>query len=342
MQLLTAPGQMLDLDRDVDSGRTILHLGMTRLVKELVRRGADIDVWDYEHHTPLCKAAMHAYLPSLRFLLQQYQAGGASDLERAMIYPCRNEDIESTLLRHVENNSGPTSVATARYLVKELGADLWRTGPFVNGMHQSLYYLPVHAAAALGSRDMVAFFIDECDIQVDTPAPHLLTTPLHAACCCPNGADSLSVVRYLVEKGADITLQDCHGETAAQNALDTGNRQCHALLARRAKRAVVAIDETQLAEKTRAAEAAAQALLDELAAEETKEEAKKQAKKTKKAKAKSKKHVQAMAGETSGGAAAAAPAAAAVAQSSVASLTAATGRLALDEEVERQRGEGGR
>ena len=181
-------------------------------------------------------------------------------------------------------------MATARYLVKELGADLWPTSPVFNNMHEPALLIPVHAGATQGSRDMVAFFIDECGIPVDTPTQGLHFTPLHAACWgSANDADTLSVVQYLVdEKGADVTLRDVAGATGAENSLDAGKKLCRAFLARRSKRAVVVIDETQLAEKTRAAEAAAQALLDELAAEEAEETAKKQAKKIKKAKTMSK------------------------------------------------------
>jgi len=121
-----------------------------------------------------------------------------------------------------------------------------------------------------GNRDMVAFLsyiyilIDKCGVSVDTPTPNLHLTPLHSAFwSLTDDANALSVVRFLVEKSADVTLQSSAGETAAELALRVGKLECYGFLrhhealsagrkkilekkeaTRRAKRAVVAIDET--------------------------------------------------------------------------------------------------
>ena len=80
LYLLTLPDQELKLNRRLADGHSILHLcavrGMTRLLKELVQRGADMDSSDHSQHTPLCLAACNGYLRIVRFLLEQYQAGG--------------------------------------------------------------------------------------------------------------------------------------------------------------------------------------------------------------------------------------------------------------------------
>lgn len=104
--LLTLPEQELDLNRRIDDNATILHicaqLGSTRVVRELMRRGADMDLCEKRHETPLCIAASYARLTLVRFFLQQYQRRGQSELERALSNPCRKEGTEKcSLLAHV-------------------------------------------------------------------------------------------------------------------------------------------------------------------------------------------------------------------------------------------------
>jgi len=97
LHLLTIPDQTLDLDlnRSLIFQKTLVYLCVQskmpplsqarkvplhfRVVKELVRKGADIDLWDEDHHTPLCAAATQRHLPALRFFLEQYQARGGED-----------------------------------------------------------------------------------------------------------------------------------------------------------------------------------------------------------------------------------------------------------------------
>ena len=115
-----------------------------------------------------------------------------------------------------------------------------------------------------------------------------------SAACKSRGKDGagLRIVKFLVEqRGANLALRNADGEMAAEVALTKGNQHIHEYLTRKeneefARREAITVTEAQLAEQTRAAEAAAQALMEELAAEEAAENARKQAKK-KKAKAKS-------------------------------------------------------
>lgn len=122
LQLLTIPDQTLDLDlnRRLISQKTLVYLCvqsmMPRVVKELVRRGADFDLWDEDHHTPLCAAATQRHLPALRFFLEQYQARGGEELKRALSH--------HSLLGHVfpgctTPESAPLDII--RYLVQEWG-----------------------------------------------------------------------------------------------------------------------------------------------------------------------------------------------------------------------------
>lgn len=135
LELLRLPDQELDLDHRIDDRlNVLLHLcvekELTRAVKELVRQGADIDLWNGEHHTPLCLAAGFAHIPLVRFFLQQYKKRGQSELERVMQNPCKQEKADISLLGHALKNcdSGDmVHVDMVRYLVQEWGADVWRT-----------------------------------------------------------------------------------------------------------------------------------------------------------------------------------------------------------------------
>lgn len=131
LYLLSLPDQELDLNRSLGEDASLLHicakLGSTRVAKELVRRGADMDVKDSEHHTPLCTAAIRAHLPLVRYFLQQYQRRGQSELERALSHPCLEEGLDYSVLIHVIGACLPNSephVAVARYLVREC-TQLW-------------------------------------------------------------------------------------------------------------------------------------------------------------------------------------------------------------------------
>ncbi len=134
LHLLALPGEELDVNRRLDIDNTIFHLcaesGLTHVVKQLVRRGADMDLWDDLHHTPICLAVMHDHVPLVRFLLKQYETRGEAELERALNHPCGNGGSETSLLGHVVKSERDSSVrvATARYLVREWGADPLETG----------------------------------------------------------------------------------------------------------------------------------------------------------------------------------------------------------------------
>jgi len=186
-----------------------------RVVKELVRRGADIDLWDEDHHTPLCAAATQRHLSALRFFLEQYQARGGEELKRALSHPCRKEGKNHSLLGHVF--SGCTMAESApldiiRYLVQGWGADIWgateiRRKSTVGATVSQC--LPLHDAVTYGDLAATTFFIEECGMPVNTSAGVLKFNPLHADCLSAEPEpEILPVVKYLVEeKGADVTLQ---------------------------------------------------------------------------------------------------------------------------------------
>jgi len=301
LHLLALPAQDLDLNRCVDIDKTDLHLcvesGLTRLVKELVRRGADFFLWDDMHHSPLRTAAMHAHLPLVRFLLKQYKARGESELERALYYPCGKKGFEYSLLGHVSEGFGNLNslrhVATDCYLVQERRADLWKPlkvhsyGTDAGKGALPILDLPLHDAAWHGSGELLAFFIEECDMLVDRITTCLEMAPLHSLCMSRRDeAEVLRIVRFLVEqKGANLSLKTIYGETATQLVLRQGKRQIYEFLARKeseeaARQASVRnCAESRLTELVRASEGAT---------EEETESVKKQAKQGKKRKAKGK------------------------------------------------------
>lgn len=87
---------------------------------------------------------------------------------------------------------GPDSVRhvnAARYLVQEWGADPWKgifMGVFRNDDgkaegEKEEFVLFLHAAAVMGAHTMVAFFVEECGMPVDTVTGSRQMTPLHMA-----------------------------------------------------------------------------------------------------------------------------------------------------------------
>jgi hypothetical protein len=145
-----------------------------------------------------------------------------------------------------------------------------------------------------GALALVAYFIEECGMPINTVASPLQMTPLHATLNSPlDAAIILPMIRYLVGEGADLTLRTAAGDTAADITRRMNKPHFYAILTSKENEDVLkgpaaASAESLLAERVQAAEAAAQALINELAAEEVAEEARKQAKKAKKAKAKAK------------------------------------------------------
>lgn len=226
--LLSLPDQELDLNRRLDKDVTILHLcaqlGSASVAKELMRQGADLDLWEEEHETPLCIAAKYARLTLIQFFLRQYQKRGQSELERALDNPCRKHVPGWSLLGYVLDAAPPDSfshVHMARLLVREFGVDVWKPiNTTCSPDGDLLPLLPLHIAAYIGARRMRSFFIEECGMPVDAALTNLLT-PLHVV-SMGNGenADLLSVVRYTVEeKDADVFLRTSQGRTAADFAL---------------------------------------------------------------------------------------------------------------------------
>jgi len=99
-------------------------------------------------------------------------------------------------------------------------------------------FLPLHYAAYRGALALLRFFLEECQMPVDTIGGTMELTPLHAACLRPtNEADVLAVVQYLVmEKGADIGLKTSEGKIASDLARMSGKRQILKNCARREKK----------------------------------------------------------------------------------------------------------
>lgn len=223
-------------------GFTLLHFcarsGCMSLAEELVRRGADMDLADKHNHTPLCVAPYCAHLPTLRYFPAQYQARGAEELESAIACPCRGDQGFSLLAHVVEgsrHNDPAAHLTMARYLVEECGADiweaLWKYKTFIKigdaKVPMSIAFLPLHSAAYRGALALLRFFLEECQMPVDTVVGTMKPTPLHAACMNPGDErDVLQVVRYLVlEKGGDITLRTGTGKTVADLARMSGKQQ---------------------------------------------------------------------------------------------------------------------
>ena len=93
---------------------------------------------------------------------------------------------------------------------------------------------PLMYAIAVEGPQCVNMLRELCDAGADVNQPDPLygTTPLVWAA---NG-DSVAVVKFLLERGADVRATDGEGKTAFRRAMDSGQRQI-ALVLRRAEQA---------------------------------------------------------------------------------------------------------
>ena len=284
LQLLALPGQG-DLHLDIRHPSILLTfsagLGELRLVRELLARGIDLDARNEEGYSALCMAAKRWHKERMNVLLEEYQARGR--LSEALEATSFEENgTLQPILWHVIKPLPPdlTSVIAAddvdnevkqlsalRELESRWGVDVRR--PF---FYQGCHVLALYVSAAYGNLSLTKYLIEECGLSVDELTPTGRNTLLSFACHIGFSdfeERQLPVIKYLLEKGADVIHRDSDGQTPQQITFKF-KMKIYGVLGRHrlAKSKGWAEDTEVLAAKQKEADAAAQALLAELEAEE--------------------------------------------------------------------------
>merc|ERR1712232_387297 len=90
----------------------------------------------------------------------------------------------------------------------------WRNGPKNGGT-------ALHAAVTNGHDKAVALLLEKgADLHIKITLD--LNTPLHLACTLPS-PKNMTLVKLLVEKGSDVTIENQYGNTPVHTAALAGN-----------------------------------------------------------------------------------------------------------------------
>lgn len=223
---LEAIRKALDADPELatafiqDDGRgefhreTLLHraasYGKLDLVKELVRRGADInarslawrdDEMDNSRETPLFRATSNGNEALVKFLLDrgaEINARNASGVT-PLFYATRNVTVVKTLIERGAKIN----------LQEKTGGSALRSGLWAGNRESSLFLAErgaeqdIFSAAALGNVRLLEHFLKDDPDRANARTPNG-QTPLHFAAA----AGELDAARLLLDRGIAITSQD--------------------------------------------------------------------------------------------------------------------------------------
>ena len=194
---------------------------MPKVVKALLALGVDLMGRDTHGHLAVCWAVIKFHVEVLDVLLEAHaKQGGKRGLEKVLECPCsQNQEEEGypLLLHAMLYHSYPTTdeadLAMVRCLVQKWGVN----ARSLITTHGSESY-PIFDAAAGTLESVVAFFLDECGMDVNMTTPRTKETVLHSSM---NGRvrnkrnKTVRMLKYLVEeRGADVNLKNANGEDA--------------------------------------------------------------------------------------------------------------------------------
>lgn len=201
--------------------------GMVRAVKALLALSVDLLARNSEGHLAVYRAVRTCQVEVADVLLEAHATQGG-DME-AMMECSGAQDKEERayrLLFHAidcEPDITPEArLAMVRCLVHKWGADV----QVVITAQARVQYCPLFAAALAAAHNVVAFFLDECDIDVNTVMPLMKDTVVHFMIYRkpPGKREAVRMFKYLLEeKGADYTLRDADGNDALDLALGRPN-----------------------------------------------------------------------------------------------------------------------
>ena len=245
-----------------DKGRTPLHYasmkGELKLVKDLIAKGANLNVVDHTDGTPLHYASKNGHLEIVKFLLQKgsdvnakdllsrstslYWSSGNGHLEIVKFLIINNADVNA------KNRFGGTPLNKASEngrlpivkLLIEKGAD-------VNIVGEPVGMTSLDLASAGGHLEIVKLLIDKGadvnveekekinpthEISIEEPFKSMIDpiswtmTPLHFA--SKNG--HLEIVKYLLAKGANKDKKTSDGKTPLDFAKEKNHKKIISIL----------------------------------------------------------------------------------------------------------------
>jgi len=209
-------------------GRTALTAaasgGQKMLVKNLLELGAQVNMKDRkEYRTALHYACLNGHDDAVDLLLARKADVNSTDREMATPLHLALAGGHSAIADKIASKGGRDSIT---YQLKG-PAIPWRSlAPFLAIlMPFFMFFLVsvlninnVHMAANRGDLKKVQSLIEVNPELLNAKSAKLNETPLHEAAVMGR----MDVVKYLVSKGADLTIRDGYGKTALEKAIGRG------------------------------------------------------------------------------------------------------------------------
>jgi ankyrin repeat protein len=198
--------------------------GMARVVEALLGLGADLLARDARGHLAVCRAVQNGHVDVVNVLLAAHakQARGA---KAVLECPCpQYRDAGYSLLFHALENTKTIQdrLAMVRCLVEKWGENV---RALITSDYGDEHY-PLFIAVLSTYHNVVAFFLDECGMDVNSTTPCAKDTVLHVLVRFRPTSRRVAVrmLKYLVEeKGADIHLRNADGLCAWDLIRQTNN-----------------------------------------------------------------------------------------------------------------------
>lgn len=172
-----------------DLGQTPLHIAVhtnePAIVKDLVSRGAQLDLVDRHGNTPIhvaCRKGLVKVLDVFSSVAPLRRIRAAAELRNVQGLSCPHLGVMST----------------------EKGVAQWlhSVGVDMNMQESGSGRTALHFAIESGTLPMATCLVTECEVEVDVPT-YSGYTPLHMAA----GGDKKELVAYLIAMGADPYMQ---------------------------------------------------------------------------------------------------------------------------------------
>jgi hypothetical protein len=197
---------------------------MVRVVETLLALGVDLLARDAQGDLAVSRAVSMCHVEVVNVLLEAHarQGGGNGSVKALLECPSAQKvPLLFQVLDSLDSVAPAARLAMARCLVHKWGANVRA----ISIVAEREWY-PLFAAAICGVHNVVAFFLDECGIDVNMTTPRTKETMLHALLKSrpTSKRDAVRLLKYLVEeKGADISLKTAEGQNAWDLAVQHKN-----------------------------------------------------------------------------------------------------------------------
>jgi ankyrin repeat protein len=239
LALYNKDGMRLTYAKDKDKN-TPLHLACCSkkggskadIIAFLIEKGANVNAYNNYESTPLTIAVSNGNYEGVKLLLQapgirvnQGYQQNFTPLHLAVI--TQVEPLIRLILSHPDTNPNfgtrdgatPLHYAAMQGLVDEARILIDDPRTNINAPQHDADYsgaTPLHFAAMQAKTEIVSMLLEKSEIQVNATVnqgPHRGFTPLHFAVLNPDTVNVLSVVKQLLENGADPKQQCEAGKT---------------------------------------------------------------------------------------------------------------------------------